>query len=104
MRLQLVEALVVERGHELRLGGGAVGFGDGQRPFLLLSGREPIAEGAPLQVKVHIGHGPAYGSAVVVGFALLHPGKGEQQTVAIAVFVFELAVDEFVRKVHGSAL
>ena len=101
---QLVEALVVKRGHQLSVGGRAVGLGDAQRPFLLLAGCQSVAEGLPLHVEVHVGHGALYVGAVFVGFAVLHPGEGEQQSVAILLAVEELAVEQFVRQVYGPAL
>ena len=55
--LQRVERLVVEHTHHLRLGRFAVGRGDAQCPFLLLSWCESVAEGFPLDVQLLLGHG-----------------------------------------------
>ena len=100
----LVEALVVERGREQCVGRLAVGRGHRQAPLLLLAGRQPVAEGLPLQRQPLVGQRALYLGRVGVALALLHPGEGQQQAVAVLLLVGQLAVDELVCAVNGATL
>ena len=100
--LQLVEALVVERCHELRIGRRAVGVDDGERPLLLLTRRQPVAEGLPMQPQRLVGQRPRDGGGVLIELSVLCPGEGEQQRVAIVLAIGELAIEQGVRLVDGA--
>ena len=104
MSRYLVEALVVERGHELGIGRSAVGLHDRQRPFLLLAWCQPVAEGLPLQHQPLVGQGALDMCRMRVAFALLHPGEGQHQSVAVFLLISQLAVKQFVRAVYRPAL
>ena len=104
MGVELVEALVVERGHQLGIGRCAVRLDDGKRPFLLLAGCETVAEGLPFHVQVLVGQRFLDGGVMYVVFAVLHPSVGEQQAVGVLILVGELAVDQFVADVGRAAL
>ena len=101
---QLVEALVVEHRHQLCIGRLAVGSHDGERPLLLLSRCEPVAEGVPRQFQLLVGQWPPYGGLMGVAAVLLHPCEGEQDTVAPLLLVFQFAVDKLVAPVHSTLL
>ena len=102
--LYLVEALVVERGHELCVGGRAVRAHHGERPFLLLPRRESVAEGGPLQAQTGVGQRSRDGGIMSVHLAVLHPGVGKQEAVAILLLVGQLQVDEGIAHVAAAAV
>ena len=80
---QLVQALIVERGHQLGIDRLAVAVLHRQRPLLLLSWCQAVAEGSPLQMERLVGQRPLDKGLMGMGPPVLHPGKGEQQTAAV---------------------
>ena len=78
MLVQLVQTLVVERCHQVGANGLAVGILNGQRPLLLLSRSQSVAEGGPFQLQFLVGHGALNGGTVGVATAFLHPSVGQQ--------------------------
>ncbi len=104
MMIDLVEALVVEHGHERGVGRRTVGPRHAQRPLLLLSGRQAVAEGLPVHGEPLLGHRSHDGVSVGVAHAVLDPRKGQQQAVAVFFFICQLAVDECAVLPHAAAL
>ena len=104
MRLQLVEALVIERRHQLGINGLSLRIEYGQCPLFLLTGFQAITEGGPLQFQFLVGQRPFDLGGMRIAFALLHPGKGEQQTVLVIILISELAVDQLVAPVDRPTL
>ena len=104
MTRNLIETLVIERRHQLCIGRRAVGFLHRQRPFLLLARCQAVTEGLPLQLQLFVGQWPQNLRLVGIELTLLHPGEGEQQTVAIFRFVCQFAVNELIRTVDGTTL
>ena len=104
MAHNLVETLVVERGHQLSIDGVALSILDRECPFLLLSWLQTIAEGGPLECQVLIGHGALNGGRMRVAMLILHPGKGKQQAVFVSLLVSNLEVEELVALIHSATL
>ena len=104
MRLQLVEALVIERRHQLGINGLSLRIEYGQCPLFLLTGFQAITEGSPLQFQFLVGQRSFDLGGMRIAFALLHPGKGEQQTVLVVILISELAVDQLVAPVDRTTL
>ena len=102
--IELVERLVVHGGHELCVSRCAVRVGHGEPPLLLLTRRQSVAEGLPLQGQLLVGQRALNGSLVGIELTVLHPGKGEQQAVAILLLVGELTVPEGIALVEGPPL
>ena len=90
---QLVKTLVVERGHELGVGGTgrslpATGRGEhGERPLLFLSGQQPVAERFPRQTQTVVDVGAYDFSPVDVGDAITNPRNVHHEAVAITLFI-----------------
>ena len=104
MFYQLIQTLVVECGHQVGIHGLAVGILDGQRPLFLLSWRQTVAEGGPLQLQFLVGHGALNLGDVGVALAVLHPCIGHQQTVFVFFFIGKLAVYQLVAALHSALL
>ena len=104
MCLQLVETLVIERRHQLGVSRLALRIEYGECPFLLLSGCQTVAEGGPLQFQFLVGQRSFDLGGMGIALALLHPGKGEQQTVLVVILIGKLTVDQLVVAVDRSAL
>ena len=104
MLVQLVQTLVVERRHHVGTYGLAVGILNGQRPLLLLSRCQSVAEGGPLQLQFLVGHGALYGGAVGVALAVLHPSVRQQQSVFVFILIIKLAVYQLVAALYRTLL
>ena len=102
VRHKLIQTLVIHRCQQLRLGRLAVGSQYLQRPLLLLSGHQPVAEGLPLHLQLPVGHRTLYAHLVNIRLSLLHPCEGHLQAVAIFRFIGKLSVQQFVRQVHAT--
>ena len=101
MRAQLVERLVVERSHKLRLCRRAVGVGDVQSPGLALSGHESVAEGGPLYVEMRVG---LRALNALISLAVLHPSHGERDAVAPLFLIGDGACAHFVAQIGSAVL
>ena len=104
MRLQLIETLVIERRHQLGVSRLSLRIEYGECPLLLLTGCQTVAEGGPLQFHFLVGQRSFDLGGMGIALALLHPCKGEQQTVLILILISELAVDQLVASVDRPAL
>ena len=104
MGIDLVEALVVERGHQLGIDRLAIGILDGECPFFLLTRCQSVTEGGPLQLQTLVGQGTADSSRVGIAKAVLHPRKGEQQAVFIILIILQLEVKQSVALVDSPLL
>ena len=103
MRFQLVETLIIQGGHQHCIHRLAV-FGHGERPLFLLSGSQPVAEGAPLQLQFLVGQRSADLLLVGMPLAVLHPGEGAKDAVAPLLLIIQFAVDECIRLVDKALL
>ena len=72
-----IQTLVVEHSHETGVGSCAVGFLNGESPFLLLTRRQSVAECLPLQLQLFVGHGTLDELAVTIALAVLDPCKSQ---------------------------
>ena len=104
MRAQLVERLVVERSHKLRLCRRAVGVGDVESPGLALSGHESVAEGGPLYVEMRVGLRALNALGVLISLAVLHPSHGERDAVAPLFLIGDGACAHFVAQIGSAVL
>ena len=104
MRLQLIQALVIERRHQLGVSRLTLWIEDGECPFLLLTRCQTIAEGGPLQFQFLVRQRSFNLGGMGIALAILHPGKAEQQTVLVRILVGELAVDQLVAAVDRATL
>ena len=104
MCLQLVETLVIERRHQLGVSRLTLRIEYGERPLLLLSGCQTVAEGGPLQFQFLVGQRSFDMGGMGIALALLHPGKGKQQTVLVVILIGKLTVDQLIVAVDRSAL
>ena len=100
---QLVKTLIVESCHELGVCRFAVRIFHRESPLFLLSRCQSVAEGLPFQLQFLVGLWTGYRHCVTVNHPLLHPCKGQEDTVTIFFPVGQLAVDEFVALVNGTA-
>ena len=92
----LIEALVVERSHQLGIDRLTGSITDRERPFLLLSWFQTVAERSPLQFQLFVGQRTSYLGSMRVAVLILHPGKGQHQTVLIGFLVSQLEVEQTV--------
>ena len=104
VRVNLVQTLVVERNHQVGIHGFAVGILNGQRPLLLLSWCQSVAECGPLQLQFLVGHGSLYLGYVGVALAVLHPSIRQQQAVFVFILIKEPAVYQLVAALYRSLL
>ena len=104
MSLQLVEALVVERCHQLGFNGLSLRIVHGECPLLLLTRLQTIAEGGPLQLQFLIGQRAPDAGAMGIALALLHPGIGEQEPVLVFILISKLAVNQLVAAFNSTTL
>ena len=104
VRLQHVEALIVERCHELSIDGFALAVFHRQCPLFLLPRLQPVTEGSPCQREVLVRQRALNLCRVSVAFAILHPGESQQQTIAIRLFIGEFLVQELIAPVDRSTL
>ena len=104
MCLQLVETLVIERRHQLGVSRLTLRIEYGECPLLLLTGCQTVAEGGPLQFQFLVGQRSFDMGGMGIALALLHPGKGKQQTVLVVILIGKLTVDQLVVAVDRSAL
>ena len=104
MCLQLIETLVVERRHQLGINRLALRIEYRQCPLFLLTGFQAITEGGPLQFQFLVRQGPLDLGGMGIALAILHPGKGEQQTVFVVVLIDKLTVDQLVVSVNSPTL
>ena len=104
MLSQLIERLVVERSHKLRLCRCTVGVGNVQRPGLTLSWHESVAEGCPLDVEVCVGLRTLYARRMQICLAVLHPRYGESNAVAPLLFICYRASAHLVAQVGSAVL
>ena len=96
MFLQLVEARIVERRHQLGIDGLTVTVLDGQRPFFLLTGFQSVTERLPLHLQPLVGQRTSHLGRMGIETSVLHPGEGQQQTVPIFLLIGQLQVNELV--------
>ena len=96
MRNNLIEALVVERRHQLGIDRLSGSITDGERPLLLLSWLQTVAERSPLQFQLFVGQRTPYLGSMRVAVLILHPGKGQHQAVLIGLLVGQLEVEQTV--------
>ena len=89
-----VEALVVEHSHQTGISRFSVRTLNGQLPLFLLSWCQTVAEGGPRHLQLFLGHRTDDGSLMLMTDTILHPGEGEQQSVAVFFLVSKLAIDE----------
>ena len=101
MGIDLVEALVVERSHQLGIDRLTVSILDGERPLLLLSRRQSVTEGGPRQRQTFVGQGSTDGSRMGIANTVLYPRKGEQKTVVIFLLIFQFEVIQLVALIHS---
>ncbi len=102
--LQHIEALIVERRHQLGIDGVAFAVFHRQCPLLLLTWFQAVAEGGPRQREVLVWQRAMDLCRVGVALAVLHPGEGQQQAVVIRLIVSELQVQELVVPIHSTTL
>ena len=101
---QLIQALVIERSHELCIDRTAFGILHHERPLLLLTRGETIAEGGPLQLKLLLGQGPFDLCLMGIAMSLLHPSEGVQQAVAIFLFIGGLDIQQLMALIDEALL
>ena len=104
MGLQHIEALIVERRHQLGIDGIAFAVFHRQCPLLLLTWFHAVTEGGPSQREVLVWQGALDLCQVGVALAVLHPGEGQQQAVVIRLIVGELQVQKLVVPVDSTTL
>ena len=92
----LIEALVIERSHQLGIDRFTGSITDRERPFLLLSWFQTVAERSPLQFQLFVGQRTSYLGSMRVAVLILHPGEGQHQTVLIGFLVSQLEVEQAV--------
>ena len=90
MKTQLVETLIVKSGHQLGVGWRTVRVAGLQRPCLLLSRCESVAEGTPRESDLLLGKGAGYGRGMGVSNAVVYPSEAEAQSVTVLLLVFKL--------------
>ena len=90
MKTQLVETLIVKSDHQLGVGWRTVRVAGLQRPCLLLSRCESVAEGAPRERDLLLGKGACYGRGMGVSNAVVYPSEAEAQSVAILRLILKL--------------
>ena len=98
----LVEALVIERGHQLCVGRLAIGSEYGECPFLFLSWYKIIAECLPCQAESVVFLRTANLCTVSECQAVANPCHVEHQTVAVFLFVLELTCGYGIALVKGA--
>ena len=94
VRLQLVKALVIEHSHQTGSSGTVIRLGDSQRPLLLLTRCQLVAESRPLHFHPLGRHRTHDGLLVHIAAAVLDPRIGEQQAIMILLLILELAVQQ----------
>ncbi len=99
--LQHVEALVVERCHQLGISRTPLGILHTQGPLFLLAGEQTITEGGPLQTEFLVRQRTLDLCLVGIALAVLHPGKGEQQSIAVFLLVSHVEFHKLVAPVEG---
>ncbi len=102
MVCNLVEALVIECGHQLCVGRLAIGSEYGKCPFLFLSGYKIIAECLPCQAEPIVFLRTVDLCTVSVCLPVSNPCHVEHQTVAVFLFVLELACGYGIALVKGA--
>ena len=100
----LVEALVIEHSQQTGIGGCTVWILYLQAPLLLLPRNKTIAEGFPCQAQLLVRHRTLDGLVMAVTHAILHPGIGQQQAIAIFFLVGKLAINQFTVLLHLALL
>ena len=104
MFLQLIETLVIECSHQLGIGRLTFRIKNAECPLLLLARGKLVAEGGPLQFQALVGQGALYHGRMLIAPAVLHPGKGHEQTVSVSLFVGGFYLKETVAPVNGTTL
>ena len=99
-----IETLVIERGHQLGIDRLAFWIAHRESPLLLLSWFQTIAEGGPFQGQMLIRQGTANTGDMRIALAILHPCEIEQQSVAIALFIGNLQVQQLVALIYCTSL
>ena len=103
MPRQLFKALVVERSHQLTVHRPPLTVLHRQRPFLLLSRSQAVAERRPRHPQFLVRQRTLHLSRMRVALAVLHPGKSQQQTIAVCLLISQFKVQELVASVNGPA-
>ena len=101
---QHIEALVVERCHQLGIDRTPLGILHAQRPLFLLTWLQPVAEGCPLQTELLIRQRALDLGLMGMALAVLHPGEGEQQAIAVCFLIGQFEAHELVAPVIGTPL
>ena len=99
-----IETLIIERSHQLGIDRLAFWIAHRESPLLLLSWFQTIAEGGPFQGQMLIRQGTADTGDMRIALAILHPCEVEQQSVAIALFVGNLQVQQLVALIYCTSL
>ena len=73
-----------------------------QRPFLLLTRYQSIAEGLPLHLQLLIRQRAPNLCFVTIGLTIAHPGKAERQAITVFRLISKLAIEQFVLLVNRS--
>ena len=99
-----IETLIIESCHQLGVDGLTLCIAHRKGPLLLLSWFQTVAEGAPFQSEMLIRQGTTDGGRMGIALAVLHPGKVEQQPIAVTLLVGDLQVQQLIALVSGASL
>ena len=99
-----IEALVVERGHQLGIDGLTLCIAHREGPLLLLSWFQAVTESGPFQSEMLIRQGSTDGGRMGIALTILHPGEVEQQSVAVTLLVGDLQVQQLIALVGSTSL
>ena len=104
MLRQLIKTLIIKRRHHLGIYRLAVTVFHAECPLFLLTWCQTITEGRPLHTEFLIWQRTENLCRMGIALAILHPSKGQQQTVAIVLLVVEFQVQQLIVTVYGSTL
>ena len=94
VRINLVEALIVEHSHERGISGCTVRLRYLQFPFFLLSRCQTVTERLPRRLQPLVRHRTCNGLLMHVAYAVLHPSEGQEQTIAILFLIGKLTINQ----------
>ena len=95
MSSYLVKTLIIKHSHQRGIGRCPVGLRNLQLPFLLLTRRQAVTEGLPRHHQSLIRHRTSDGMLMDMALTILHPSIGQQQAVAILLFISKFTINQF---------